>query len=280
MTTTKQLPMLLPDLAGKTIVVTGANGGQGQAEVALLLANGVTVIATDLAEDPAPQLLAAEEGSEGALVYRSLDVASGAGWKDLAAWIRTGGKDLHGLVNNAGIPHRARINDVEETDWNRVIAINLTGPMLGIQTLSPLMTAGASIVNIGSSAALNAHYTVAYTASKWGLRGLTHCVATQLGPLGIRTNIVHPGYIETPMMAAAPTVMTNAQLALTPLERTGQPEEIAAVVAFLLSDAAAYVCGAEIPVDGGFTSSAGVKYMSDTIAAAAAANQPTEPASV
>lgn len=277
---TKLQSIRLPDLAGKTIVVTGANGGQGRAEVELLLANGATVIATDLAPEPSRELVASAKGREGISLYRSLDVASAARWKDLAQWLVDQGNGIHGLVNNAGIPHRARIADIEEADWNRVMAINLTGPMLGIQALSPLMKAGASIVNIGSSAGLNAHHTVAYTASKWGLRGLTHCVATQLGPLGIRTNIVHPGYIETPMMAAAPAVMTNAQLALTPLERTGQPEEVAAVVAFLLSDASAYVCGAEIPVDGGFISSAGVKYMSDTIAAAAASNHPTEATNV
>jgi 3alpha(or 20beta)-hydroxysteroid dehydrogenase len=83
---------------------------------------------------------------------------------------------------------------------------------------------------------------------------------------------VHPGYIETPMMAAAPAAMTGAQLALTPLERVGQPEEVAAVVAFLLSDSASYVSGAEIPIDGAFTSSAGVKFMSDTIRKAQQAN--------
>jgi 3alpha(or 20beta)-hydroxysteroid dehydrogenase len=121
-------------------------------------------------------------------------------------------------------------------------------------------------VNIGSSAALNAHYPVAYTSSKWGLRGLTHVAATELGPRGIRVNIVHPGFIETPMTANAPSAMRNAQLDLTPLERLGNAEEVARVVVFLLSDAAAYVTGAEIPVDGGSTSSAGVKYMSDRIA--------------
>ena len=127
------------------------------------------------------------------------------------------------------------------------------------------MKAGASIVNIGSAAGLNAHHAVAYTSSKWGLRGLTHVAATELGRLGIRVNIVHPGYIETPMMDAAPAVMTNAQLALTPLERTGQAHEVASVVCFLLSDSASYVSGAELPIDGAFTSSAGVKYMSDMI---------------
>ena len=138
--------------------------------------------------------------------------------------------------------------------------------MLGIQALAPLMAEGSSIVNVGSSAALNGHYPVAYTTSKWGLRGLTHVAVTELGPRGIRVNIVHPGFIETPMTAGAPAAMRETQLALTPLERLGRSGEVAEVVAFLLSDAAAYISGAEIPVDGGSTSSAGAKLMSDRIA--------------
>ena len=274
-------PLALPGLTGKTIVVTGAAGGQGAAESLLLVASGATVVATDLQQELPVELVAAADGLPGVLLYRRLDVASPTDWADLAAWLVERGGGVHGLVNNAGIPFRARLGEIELADWNRVIGINLTGPMLGIQALVPLMQAGASIVNVGSAAALTPHHTVAYTASKWGLRGLSGVAATEFGKRGIRTNIVHPGYIETPMMANAPAIMTAAQLALTPLERTGQPEEVAAVVAFLLSDAASYVNGAEIPIDGGFTSSMGVKYMSDTIAAAAvAATAAAAPAAV
>ena len=148
-----------------------------------------------------------------------------------------------------------------------MIGINLTGPMLGIQAIAPLMTAGSSIVNVGSAAARSGHYPVAYTCSKWGLRGLTHVAATEYGPAGIRVNIVHPGFIATEMTAGAPDAMVSAQLELTPLERIGRASEVAAVVTFLLSEAAAYVSGAEIPVDGAYTSSAGAKYMADRIAA-------------
>ena len=159
-----------------------------------------------------------------------------------------------------------------------MLAVNVTGAMLGIQALAPLMGTGSSIVNIGSAAGLTAHYTAAYTASKWALRGLTHVAATEYGPRGIRVNIVHPGFIETDMTANAPAAMRGAQLELTPLERLGQADEVAQVAVFLISDAAAYVSGAEIPVDGAFTSSAGVKYMADRIAAgnAASASQATE----
>lgn len=250
----------LPGLEGRTIVVTGAGRGQGAAEARLLADAGARVLATDATDAPAEPLAGAE--------FRRLDVADEHGWADLAQWLagELGDEPLRGLVNNAGITHRARLGAVERDDWDRVLAVNLTGPMLGIQALAPLMGPGSSIVNIGSSAGLTAHYPVAYTTSKWGLRGLTHVAATELGPRGIRVNIVHPGFIETPMTASAPDAMRDAQLALTPLERTGSSDEVAGVVAFLLSDAASYLSGAEIPVDGAFTSSAGAKIMADRIA--------------
>jgi 3alpha(or 20beta)-hydroxysteroid dehydrogenase len=255
-------PLRLPGLDGKTVIVTGAARGQGAATSLVLAASGAHVIAADLG-DTAEELSLASEGLPGSISYRRLDVSAPDDWAALVEAL--GGTEVHGLVNNAGIPFRARLGEVELSDWNRVIATNLTGPMLGIQAIAPLMRAGGSIVNIGSSAALTPHYTVAYTASKWGLRGLSGVAATELGPRGIRANIVHPGYIETPMMANAPAVMTEAQLTLTPLERTGRPEEVAAVVCFLLSDSAAYITGAEIPVDGGYSSSGGAKYLSDKI---------------
>lgn len=248
-------------LQGRTVLVTGAAAGQGLATAQLLATHGARVLATDLVEEP-PAL------QEGGIRYRRLDVSSEDDWYDLRDELAhdLGDEGLHGLVNNAGITHRARIGQIERADWDRVLAVNLTGPMLGIRSLSPLMTEGSAIVNIGSAAGLNAHYPVAYTASKWGLRGLTHVAATELGPRGIRVNIVHPGFIETAMTASAPSSMRDAQLQLTPLERTGQASEVARVVLFLLSDAAGYISGAEIPVDGGAASSAGAKYMADRLA--------------
>ncbi len=259
-------PLVLPGLAGKTIVVTGGAGGQGIAASLVLAAGGAQVVAADLTENAPSELL--DHGLPGSIEYRRLDVSSETGWAELADWLGTRGTGVQGLVNNAGVTLRSRLGELDLADWNRVVAINLTGPMLGIQAMLPLMSAGSSIVNIGSAAALTPHYPAAYTASKWGLRGLSGVAATEFGPRGIRTNLVNPGYIETPMTASAPAAMTSAQLALTPLERTGQAEEVAAVVAFLLSDAASYVTGAEISVDRGYASSRGVKYMADAIAQA------------
>jgi 3alpha(or 20beta)-hydroxysteroid dehydrogenase len=254
----------LPGLRDRTVVVTGAAAGQGAAEARLLALVGARVIAADVAEEPV------EPFASDSIEYRRLDVAVEDDWTALVAELaqRLGTEPLRGLVNNAGITHRSRLGGTRRDDWDRVLAVNVTGAMLGMQALAPLMAAGSSIVNIGSTAALTGHYPAAYTTSKWALRGLTHVAATEYGPRGIRVNIVHPGFIETEMTAGAPTEMREAQLALTPLERTGRTEEVAGIVGFLLSDAAGYVSGAEIPVDGGFTSSAGAKYMADRIAGA------------
>ncbi|MGV1033812.1 MAG: SDR family NAD(P)-dependent oxidoreductase [Microbacteriaceae bacterium] len=249
------------DLSGELVVITGAARGQGAAEAKLLAQRGARVIATDV--HPSADLVASD-GATGSIEYRQLDVTSEADWAALAASLA--GQRVKGLVNNAGITHRARLGQTELADWNRLLEVNVTGAMLGIQALMPLMAEGSSIVNVGSLAALNGHYTVAYTTSKWAMRGLTHVAATELGPRGIRVNIVHPGFIATEMTANAPAAMITSQLAITPLERVGQPAEMAEVIAFLVSDASSYISGAEIPVDGGASSSGGAKYQADEIA--------------
>ncbi|GAA1936335.1 SDR family NAD(P)-dependent oxidoreductase [Microbacterium aoyamense] len=246
------------ELGGRVIVVTGAARGQGAAIAGTLADLGAQVVAVDLGPEAPPPLRRAE------VRYRTLNVSDESAWRELQLELRSDGS-VHGLVNNAGITHRSRIGATERADWDRVLAVNLTGPMLGIQAIAPLMGRGASIVSVGSSAALTGHYPVAYSVSKWGLRGLTHVAATELGPRGIRVNLIHPGFIETEMTATAPAVMRDVQLELTPLERTGEPHDIAHLTAFLLSGASAYISGAEIPVDGGYTSSAGAKPLSDRL---------------
>ncbi len=264
-------------LAGRTIVVTGAARGQGAAEAEILVREGARVIGADILDDEgkalAERLTAAGPGT---MEYRHLDVSSEAQWAELgayleAAYLEEGRGALHGLVNNAGIPYRARLHDMDLENWNRVIGINLTGTMLGMRTLAPLMPDhdGASIVNIGSIAGLTAHFALAYTVSKWGLRGLTRAAALELAPRGIRVNIVHPGPIDTPILDNASPVFVQASIEQTLAGRFGQAEEVADVVVFLLSARASYLNGAEIPVDGGHTSHGGAKSITDALARAA-----------
>ncbi|XUL93777.1 SDR family NAD(P)-dependent oxidoreductase [Streptomyces galilaeus] len=239
-------------LVGRVVVVTGAADGQGAAEAEALTREGAHVIATDVSEAPG---------------CRRLDVSSERAWAELAAELRESYGRVHGLVNNAGITWRARIDDVRPEDMARVHAVNVTGPLLGIQHLTPLMGPGASIVNVGSSAALTAHYPIAYTTSKWALRGLSRTAAMELGPRGIRVNTVHPGFIDTMMTASAAPAFRGANLRETPLGRTGTVDDITPLVVFLLSDDASFITGAEIPVDGGLTSHGGAKSISDALRA-------------
>ncbi len=126
---------------------------------------------------------------------------------------------MHGLGNNTGITWRARLGDVAAADFARVHAVNVTGPLLGIQHLAPLTPPGSSIVNVGSSAALTAHYPVVCTAGKCGLRDLSKTAALELGPRGIRVNTIHPGHIETEMTASAAPAFREANIRETPLGR-------------------------------------------------------------
>lgn len=251
MTSTPESDQPSRPLTGKVVVVTGAARGQGAAEAEALALAGAEVIATDV-----------RPGDDDC---RRLDVSSEGDWAALAAELRETYGRIHGLVNNAGVIHRARLGEVSPEDFGRVHAVNTVGPMLGIQHLSPLMPPGSSIVNVGSSTAYTGYYPVAYTASKWALRGVSKVAATELGPRGIRVNTVHPGYIETEMTAAATPAFRETTIRETPLGRSGTVDDVAPLIVFLLSDASSFITGAEIPVDGGFSAHGGVKSISDAL---------------
>lgn len=236
-------------LAGKVVIVTGGARGQGAAEVRLMHERGATVIAADVLDEPG-KVLADELGER--VSYAHLDVTDADSWADLVGATVAAHGGVHALVNNAGIWATSFIEDETIEQFDRIHAVNLRGPFLGMRAVIKPMRAsgGGSIVNIASTAGLRgliAHGS--YGSSKWGLRGLGQIAAAELGASGIRVNTVFPGAIDTPMLEFTPERRERMQH--LPISRVGDASEIAELVAFLVSDAASYITGAEIAADGG-----------------------------
>lgn len=246
------------DLTGKVAVVTGGAQGMGAAHVMALTARGASVLLTDLDEVAGKAVEAEAADAGGSAVFAAGDVRDSTAWdhwRDIALE-RFGA--VHVLVNNAGIFGEESVLSVPRSAWQRVIDVNLKGVFLGMKAFAPLIrdAGGGSIVNVSSAAGLDQNPDPAYTASKWGVRGLTKTASQELGPWRIRVNSIHPGYVLTSMTDFAPDAMREAKIDLTPLKRAGEAWEAAELVAFLASDAAAFITGAEIAIDGGWTSGA------------------------
>lgn len=238
-------------LEGKVAIITGAARGQGEAEARLFVAEGARVLLADI-RDEEGEAVAADLGDAAAYVH--LDVTDAAQWEAAVAHAEERFGPVSVLVNNAGILHFAAIDRTDPEDFERVLRVNVHGVFLGIRAVTPSMVraGGGSIVNISSTAGLQGLPSLgAYVASKWAVRGLTKTAAMDLGPKGIRVNSVHPGGIDTPMVAGTPADAPFYKR--LPVPRMGRPEEAARAVLFLASDESSYVTGAELAVDGGAT---------------------------
>jgi 3alpha(or 20beta)-hydroxysteroid dehydrogenase len=239
-------------LKNKTILISGGARGQGAAEARLCVAEGAQVVIGDVLEAEGRQL-AGELGGAARFVYQDVTQE-----KDWDAAIRVAGElgGLHGLINNAGIYQPRRLMETETELFERHMRINQLGCFLGMKCVVPPMqrAGGGSIVNISSVAGLRGSPgAIAYSATKWALRGMTKAAAIDLAPAKIRVNSVHPGPIDTEMLKVRTPEQNERRLQLVPMKRMGTADEVAQLVLFLLSDESAYITGAEIAIDGGAT---------------------------
>ncbi len=241
-------------LQDKVAIVTGGARGMGAATVRLFAREGAQVVIADMAEAEGAAL-AAELG-EPALFHR-LDVANEDDWVALVGAVLARLGRIDALVNNAGVTSFAPIEELRVEEIDRVLGINLKGPMLGLKHVGPVMRQAGrgAVVNISSVDGFRGANSLSlYSASKWAVRGFTKTAALEFGPHGVRVNSIHPGGVDTTM--GNPQGQTgeerNWSYGRVPLQRIGEPEEIAAASLFLCSDEASYVNGAELAVDGGW----------------------------
>src|SRR3981081_1647307 len=220
----------MPRLTDKVALITGAAGGQGTGEAELFVREGAAIVLSDIDAAVGERLAKRLTEQGGKALFRVNDVASEEGWKEVVAAALSAFGALHILVNNAGTIARQGIVDTTLEAWNRTVAVNLTGALLGMKYCAPAIrdSGGGAIVNISSTAGRAAYDEAAYTASKWDLRGLTKTAVLQFSVWNIRVNSIHPGQIaETGFFQSGGEAFAQAARAAIPLHRQGTPEECA-----------------------------------------------------
>lgn len=240
-------------LEGKVALITGAAGGQGAAAARRYVEEGARVAVADVADERGKEL-ADDLGP--AARYVHLDVGDEQQWSAAVEQVLEAFDRLDVLVNNAGVLHFGSVTSTELADFERLVRVNQTGTFLGMRAVARTMRAAGSgsIVNLSSIEGLAAAPGVlAYTATKWAVRGMTKGAALELGGKGVRVNSVHPGMVDTAMVrdSAGPDVDLSPIAEKTALRRMARPEEIAELVVFLGSDESSYCTGAEFVADGG-----------------------------
>ena len=245
-------------LEGKVVFISGGSRGQGAAEARLFATEGASVVMGDILEDEGRRLEAEINESGGRALFVRLDAASEPDWQNaIRQTVQTFGK-LDVLVNNAAIYSRVPIEQTSAEEWDKIMAVNARGVFLGTKHSIPEMrkSGGGSIVNISSTAGLvGSARGSAYSASKGAVRLLTKSTAVQHAGEGIRANSIHPGPIDTDMIAdniATPEGRAESE-ARVPLGRIGSVEDVAYGALFLASDESSYMTGSELVIDGGAT---------------------------
>lgn len=231
---------------GKVALVSGGARGMGAAHARGLVAEGGKVLIGDILDEEGKRL--EEELGENAF-YVHLDVTSDEDWKYAVAACEKEFGPIWLLVNNAGIEAHGAIEETDPEEFRRIIDINLTGTFLGMHNTVPSMrkAGGGVIINISSTAGLMGYATLSgYSASKWGVRGMTKSAALELGKDGIRVMSIHPGPIRTPMIEGFPEDLAAGQ----PIPRFGETEEVTKLMMFMAADAT-YSTGSEWVIDGG-----------------------------
>jgi 3alpha(or 20beta)-hydroxysteroid dehydrogenase len=231
---------------GNVAIVTGGAHGQGAVTARVLAQAGASVYLTDL-DDRAGSESATEAGAR----FLHHDVTHSASWQMVIQQVLSDHGRIDVLVNNAGIITWATMTETPLDVWQRMIAVNQTGPLLGMQSVAPTMKAqrSGSIVNTSSVGGLGGSSPCfAYGATKWALRGMTRGAAQELGPFGVRVNAILPGTIESRMIEGQDHATMAASI---PLRRIGQREDVARLTLWLASDESAYATGADFLMDGG-----------------------------
>lgn len=236
----------------RVFLIPGGARGLGAAQARALVAEGARVVIGDVL-DKEGSALAAELGA--ACRFQSLDVTSEQQWAEAVACAQELGS-LHGLVNNAGVLIMLPMMETSGAEFDRLTRINQLGTFLGMKAVVPALTqsGGGAMVNLSSVAGLRGtSNALAYSASKWAVRGMTKAAALELAPMNIRVNSVHPGPIDTDMMRIRGEDENLGRAQRIPMKRFGTADEIAGLVLFLLSDESRYMTGSEVAMDGGIS---------------------------